>query len=1041
MSTDLRFDGRVAIITGAGNGLGRSHALLLASRGARVVVNDLGGSAHGAGKSSAAADAVVADIKKAGGEAVANYDSVEDGAKIVQCALDTWKRIDIVVNNAGILRDTSFQKMSQDDWDLIYRVHVLGGFRVTHAAWNHMRDASYGRILFTGSAAGIYGNFGQANYAMAKLGLVGLSNTLAIEGKKKNVLVNTIAPIAGSRLTETVLPKDLIDALKPEVVSPLVAYLAHESCEESGGLFDVGGGFIGKLRWERAEGETFKLNRPLTPEAVASKWTAITSFEKTTHPADITQSMQPIINNLGTAKEKAKGGNELIDVDAALGYEFPPVTSSYDDRDAALYALGVGAAQNPLDQSELQLVYEMHGDGFRVLPTFGVAPALRAVFDMAKAGKQAPGLNYGFDRVLHGEQYTEIKRPLPPNAKLVHKIKIKDIFDKGKNALVISAITTSDDQGNELAYNELTTFVRGAGGWGGERGPSADVNVPPERAPDATITEKTSETQALLYRLSGDWNPLHVDPNFATAFGFQKPILHGLCTFGFAARHVIKAFCKNDPRLFKSIKVRFADTVFPGETLVTEMWKESDTRIVFRCKVKERDKVVISNAAVELFKQIPAAVSTSNATATATATASATPTATATPSAPMQMTSEIIFSAIAHHIANSPELVGKVQTIFQWKLTSPNSEWAIDLKSGKGSCVRGTAEKPDVTMELSDADFMAMAGDPDGMKLAMKMYMGGKLKISGNVMASQKLGDVLKGVDREAAMKAFLAKNGAGSAAGAPAAAPTQAAAASDEVKAEHIFFAIGHHLEKNPDLAGKVGKVFQWKVSNPDSTWVLDLKNGKGSCTPGVAEKPETTLELSNVDFIAMSTGKADAMKLYMGGKLKIAGDVMASQKLEFLKSIDREAAMKAYIAKHGGGGGGASASAGAAANANVSAGASASAGAGAAKPAKAPALFKALGDRLAKNPSLAKEIGAVLQFNLKSPESKWTVDLAGSGAVREGIDAKAAATFTIAEEDLLALVKDPSRAKDLYMRGNLRVESGDARLAQKLGFLKDLS
>src|ERR1700689_575885 len=227
--SDLRFDNRVAIVTGAGNGLGRSHALLLASRGARVVVNDLGGNHTGAGKSSSAADKVVEEIKAAGGQAVANYDSVEDGTKIVQCALDNWKRIDILVNNAGILRDTSFQKMSQEDWDLIYRVHVLGSFRVTHAAWNQMRDAGYGRIIMTASAAGIYGNFGQANYAMAKLGLHGLAQTLAIEGKKRNIVVNTIAPIAGSRMTETVLPKELLDALKPEFVSPLVAKLAHES--------------------------------------------------------------------------------------------------------------------------------------------------------------------------------------------------------------------------------------------------------------------------------------------------------------------------------------------------------------------------------------------------------------------------------------------------------------------------------------------------------------------------------------------------------------------------------------------------------------------------------------------------------------------------------------------------------------------------------------------------------------------------------------------------------------------------------------------
>src|SRR3954470_22035221 len=298
MSNELRFDGKVALVTGAGNGLGRAHALLLASRGAKVVVNDLGGTATGGGKSSAAADKVVEEIKAGGGEAVANYDSVEDGGQIVKCALDSFKRIDIVVNNAGILRDTTFHKMTQDDWDLIYRVHVLGAFRVTHAAWPHLRDQGYGRIIMTASAAGIYGNFGQANYGMAKLGLLGLSNTLALEGKKKNVLVNTIAPIAGSRLTETVLPKEIVDALKPEFVSPLVAYLCHEGSKETGGLFEVGGGFVGKLRWERAEGRMYRLGARVTPEGLKNDWDAIAGFAKTTHPADVTQSMGPIMQNV-----------------------------------------------------------------------------------------------------------------------------------------------------------------------------------------------------------------------------------------------------------------------------------------------------------------------------------------------------------------------------------------------------------------------------------------------------------------------------------------------------------------------------------------------------------------------------------------------------------------------------------------------------------------------------------------------------------------------------------------------------------------------
>ena len=182
--TSVGFDERVVIVTGAGNGLGKSHALEFARRGAKVVVNDLGGSAFGDGASKNAADQVVDEIVAAGGEAVANYDSVTDGDKIVQSALDNFGRIDVVINNAGILRDKSFAKMTEDDWDLVYQVHVKGAFKVSHAAWPHMRAAEYGRLIFTASAAGIYGNFGQANYSMAKLGLHGLSQTLAMEGKK-----------------------------------------------------------------------------------------------------------------------------------------------------------------------------------------------------------------------------------------------------------------------------------------------------------------------------------------------------------------------------------------------------------------------------------------------------------------------------------------------------------------------------------------------------------------------------------------------------------------------------------------------------------------------------------------------------------------------------------------------------------------------------------------------------------------------------------------------------------------------------------------
>jgi 3-hydroxyacyl-CoA dehydrogenase/3a,7a,12a-trihydroxy-5b-cholest-24-enoyl-CoA hydratase len=880
--SDLRFDGRVAIVTGAANGLGRSHALLLASRGAKVVVNDLGGTATGGGKSSAAADKVVEEIKAAGGEAVASYDSVEDGDKIVQAALDTWKRIDIVVNNAGILRDTSFTKMAQEDWDLIYRVHVLGAYRVTKAAWDRMREAKFGRVIFTASAAGIYGNFGQANYAMAKLGLVGFSNTLALEGRKNNVFANTIAPIAGSRLTETVLPKEITEALKPEYVSALVAYLAHESCEENGGLFEVGGGLMAKLRWERTEGKLFKLGKPITPEQVQKSWPVITDFAKATHPTDITSSMQPILGNL---QSKSLGGNDFIDVDLALGYEFPPQTSSYDEKDLSLYALGVGAGGS--GAGELQYVYENDAK-FCALPTFGVVPALKLVFEMAKKGETAPGMNYGFDRILHGEQYTEVKRPLPPHAKLTHKAKVKNIFDKGKGAVVVTAITSYDEDGNELVYNELSTYVRGAGGWGGDRGPSTEINVAPDRKPDAVVTEKISEGQALLYRLSGDINPLHVDPAFAKAFGFDRPILHGLCTFGFAARHVIKEMAKNDPRYFKSIKVRFSDSVFPGETLQTEMWKEADGRILFRCKVKERDRTVISNAAIELYKEIPIAPAKKAPAAAGAATA----TAAAAPSG--EPTSAEAFAVIRDHIERNTDLASQIQKTFLFKLTDPGSAWTVDLKNGKGAVTQGDG-KADCTLEISDADFRDLvAGKADPQKL----YFGGKMKISGDVMASQKL-MFLKKIDAARAIEVVKGLRGGGGGGGGAKAAGAGALVSAPapgtgtgtgtgemrSAKAPGILKALGERVAKTPGLAKEIGAVVQIVVTAPDGAYLVDLKNGAGSVKEGTGAA-DVTLRLSDEDLEALARGEG-LRDLYQRGRIRIDGDVRVASKLDFFKGL----------------------------------------------------------------------------------------------------------------------------------------------------------
>ena len=298
MSDAIRFEDQVVIVTGAGGGLGRAHALLFARHGAKVVVNDLGGSTHGEGANASAADKVVEEIRAFGGTAVANHDSVTDGDRIVQTALDHFGRIDVLVNNAGILRDKSFHKLEDADWDLVYKVHVEGAFKTTHAAWPHLREQNFGRVIFTSSTSGIYGNFGQSNYGMAKLGLYGLTRTLAIEGRKNNILVNAIAPTGGTRMTEGLIPPQVFEQLKPELVSPLVVYLASAACQDTGGLFEVGGGWIGKVRWERSLGAGFDPRQGFSPDDVAAHWQQICDFEGAAHPKDNIEALKEMMQNL-----------------------------------------------------------------------------------------------------------------------------------------------------------------------------------------------------------------------------------------------------------------------------------------------------------------------------------------------------------------------------------------------------------------------------------------------------------------------------------------------------------------------------------------------------------------------------------------------------------------------------------------------------------------------------------------------------------------------------------------------------------------------
>jgi NAD(P)-dependent dehydrogenase (short-subunit alcohol dehydrogenase family) len=266
---ELSFDGRVAIVTGAGGGLGRSHALELARRGARVVVNDLGGDVDGSGSSATAAQEVVDEIVAAGGEAVASTDSVatpQGGAAIVQAAVDAYGKVDIVVNNAGILRDAAFKNTTADVLDPVIDVHLKGAFNVTRPAWLLMSEQGYGRIVMTSSGSGIFGNFGQSNYGAAKMGLIGLTRVLALEGVRKGIFTNAIAPVARTRMTEALMG-EAGDVYAIELVTPAVIYLAHESCDRNGHIYSVGAGKVNRVFIAQTNGVE---DNQLTPESMAA---------------------------------------------------------------------------------------------------------------------------------------------------------------------------------------------------------------------------------------------------------------------------------------------------------------------------------------------------------------------------------------------------------------------------------------------------------------------------------------------------------------------------------------------------------------------------------------------------------------------------------------------------------------------------------------------------------------------------------------------------------------------------------------------------
>ena len=569
--------GKVVIVTGAGNGLGRAHALLFGKYGAKVVVNDI-----------ANPDNVVNEIRQAGGDAVGNKSNVvTEGEGIIKTALDTYGRVDVLVNNAGILRDRSFLKMTDAEWDQIQDIHVLAPYRLSKLVWPLFLKQKSGTIINMTSTSGIYGSFGQANYAAAKCGIIGFTKTLAIEGAKHGIRAVAIAPHAETAMTKTIFKEDEFNKFDPSQVSPFVVLAASDAINASGLVFEVGAGWIGNTRWQTAKGAVGK--GEIEPEFIRDHWNEIVDFSE---PAYNKSTQDSSLNILGAlARDEVDEDDDDDDDDDE---EDSKDTFKYTERDVILYNLGLGAKAK-----ELNYVYE--GDpNFEVIPSYGVIP-----FMDESGGLEVNKLltNFNPALLLHGEQYLRLhKFPLPTSATLRTEAYPVEVQNKGsKAAVVVGGFKTYDKNTGELIfYNESTTFIRKAQAADGSKKYkdrttfAVASHEAPSATPDYEITVPTSEDQAAIYRLSGDYNPLHIDPKFAAKANFPKPILHGLASFGITVKQLYEKFGP-----FKEIKVRFTNVVYPGEHLKVKAWKNGN-KVTFQTWSVERNVCVINNAALNL---------------------------------------------------------------------------------------------------------------------------------------------------------------------------------------------------------------------------------------------------------------------------------------------------------------------------------------------------------------------------------------------------------------------------------------------------------
>jgi multifunctional beta-oxidation protein len=578
---------KVVLITGAGAGLGKEYAKWFAKYGAKVVVNDFKD-----------ATKTVDEIKAAGGEAWPDqHDVAKDSEAIIKNVIDKYGTIDILVNNAGILRDRSFAKMSKQEWDSVQQVHLIGTFNLCRLAWPYFVEKQFGRIINITSTSGIYGNFGQANYSSSKAGILGLSKTMAIEGAKNNIKVNIVAPHAETAMTLTIFREQDKNLYHADQVAPLLVYLGTDDVPVTGETFEIGGGWIGNTRWQRAKGAVSH-DEHTTVEFIKEHLNEITDFTTDTeNPKSTTESSMAILSAVGgddddddeDEEEEDEGDEEEDEEDEE---EDDPVWR-FDDRDVILYNIALGATTK-----QLKYVYENDSD-FQVIPTFGHL----ITFNSGKSQNSFAKLLRNFNPMLllHGEHYLKVHSWPPPT-----EGEIKTTFEpiattpKGTNVVIVHGSKSVDNKSGELIYsNEATYFIRNCQAdnkvYADRPAFATNQFLAPKRAPDYQVDVPVSEDLAALYRLSGDRNPLHIDPNFAKGAKFPKPILHGMCTYGLSAKALIDKF-----GMFNEIKARFTGIVFPGETLRVLAWKESDDTIVFQTHVVDRGTIAINNAAIKL---------------------------------------------------------------------------------------------------------------------------------------------------------------------------------------------------------------------------------------------------------------------------------------------------------------------------------------------------------------------------------------------------------------------------------------------------------